>query len=449
MRIVIAGAGEVGFHLAKLLSYESHDITLIDQKKERLTYSDTRLDIRVLKGNATSISLLKDANVKNTDLVIAVTSNETVNITICVLAKRLGAKRTIARISNSEFIDNKNEINFSEFGIDELISTEELASNEIKMLLNQAAFNFMHEFEEGELSMVGIILSKSAPFVGMSVKDAAASFPGIHFMPIALQNEHSDDITIPRGNTVFKKGDLVYFITLKEGVNELYKLTGKIKKEVHNVMILGGSSIGKRTAKELCDKKLNIKIIEQNKSKALELADELPNALVVHGDCRDVELLLEENIEEMDVFIAATESPETNIMTCLVAKSKNVNKTIALAENVDYSKLSHSIGIDTIINKKLLAANSIFKYIRKGDVLEITTLNNLDAEILEFKVRENSKITKKIIKELNFPRDATIGGIIRNGIGYIVLGDFQIQADDKVVVSCLAHSVIKVEKLFD
>ncbi len=449
MRIVIAGAGEVGFHLAKLLSYESHDITLIDQKKERLTYSDTRLDIRVLKGNATSISLLKDANVKNTDLVIAVTSNETVNITICVLAKRLGAKRTIARISNSEFIDNKDEINFSEFGIDELISTEELASNEIKMLLNQAAFNFMHEFEGGELSMLGIILSKSAPFVGMSVKGAAASFPEIHFMPIALQNENSDDITIPRGNTIFEKGDLVYFVTLKEGVNELYKLTGKIKKEVHNVMILGGSSIGKRTAKELCDKKLNIKIIEQNKSKALELADELPNALVVHGDGRDVELLLEENIEEMDVFIGATESPETNIMTCLVAKSKNVNKTIALVENVDYSKLSHSIGIDTIINKKLLAANSIFKYIRKGDVLEITTLNNLDAEILEFKVRENSKITQKIIKELNFPRDATIGGVIRNGIGHIVLGDFQVQADDKVVVSCLAHSVIKVEKFFD
>ena len=449
MRIVIAGAGEVGFHLAKLLSYESHDITLIDQKRERLTYSDTRLDIRVLKGNATSISLLKDANVKNTDLVIAVTSNETVNITICVLAKRLGAERTIARISNSEFLENKDEINFSELGIDELISTEELASNEIKMLLNQAAFNFMHDFEEGELSMLGIILSKTAPFVGMSVMEAAASFPEIHFMPIAIQSEQSDDISIPRGNTVFQKGDLVYFITLKEGVNEVYKLTGKIKKEVHNVMILGGSSIGKRTAKELCDKKLNIKIIEQNKSKALELADELPNALVVNGDGRDVGLLLEENIEEMDVFIGATESPETNIMTCLVAKSKNVNKTIALVENVDYSKLSHSIGIDTIINKKLLAANSIFKYVRKGDVLEIATLNNLDAEILEFKVRENSKITKKIIKELSIPRDATIGGVIRNGIGHIALGDFQIQADDKVVVSCLAHSVIKVEKLFD
>ena len=449
MKIIIAGAGEVGFHLAKLLSFESHDITLIDEKKERLTYADTRLDIRVMKGNATSIAILKDANVAITDLVIAVTSNETVNITICVLAKRLGAKQTIARISNSEFIDNKDEINFSEFGVDELISTEELASNEIKMLLNQAAFNHMHEFEQGQLSMLGIILSKTAPFIGMSVKDAALTFPEIHFMPIAIQSKYSDTLKIPRGDTVFHKGDLAYFITLKEGVNDLYKLTGKVKKEVHNVMIIGGSSIGKRTAKELCNKHLNIKIIEKDKIKAFELADELPNALVVFGDGRDIELLQEENIDEMDVFIGATESPETNIMTCLVAKSKKVGKTIALAENVDYSKLSHSIGIDTIINKKLLAANSIFKYIRKGDVLEIATLNNLDAEILEFKIRENSKITSKIIRDLNFPRNATIGGVIRDGKGHIALGDFQIQAGDKVVVCCLTEDVKKVEKFFD
>lgn len=449
MRIIIAGAGEVGFHLAKLLSFESHDITLIDKTKERLTYADTRLDIRVMKANATSISKLKDADVANTDLVIAVTSNETVNITICVLAKRLGAKRTIARINNSEFIDNKDEINFAEFGIDELISTEELATSEIKMLLNQAAFNHMHEFEDGELSMLGIILSETAPFVGMTVMEAATTFPEIHFMPIAIQGENSDDIEIPRGDTVFKVGDLAYFITLREGVSELYKLTGKTKKEVHNVMIIGGSSIGKRTAKELCDKHINIKIIEINKAKAFELADDLPNALVVLGDGRDLELLLEENIEEMDVFIGATDSPETNIMTCLVAKSKGVAKTIALAENVDYSKLSHSIGIDTIINKKLLAANSIFRYIRKGDVLEITTLNNLDAEILEFQVRENSKITKSIIRDLNFPRHATIGGVIRDGKGYIALGGFKIQTGDKVVVSCLADAINKVETFFD
>lgn len=449
MRIIIAGAGEVGFHLAKLLSFEKHDITLIDLKKERLTYAEMRLDIRVLKGNATSISILKNAQVGQTDLIIAVTSNEAINITISVLAKRLGAKQTIARIQNSEFIDNKEEVNFAEFGIDELISTEELASSEINNLLDQAAFNHMHQFDEGQLSLLGIILSSTAPFVGMSVKEAAATFPQIHFMALAILRENSNKIIIPRGGTEFLSGDLAYFITLKEGVNDLYKLTGKIKEEVKNVMILGGSSIGRRTAKDLCDKHLNIKIIEKNKNRAVELADELPNALVVQGDGRDVELLKEESIGQIDVFIGATESSETNIMTSLIAKSKGVKKTIALAEIIDYSKLSHSIGIDSIINKKLLAANAIFKHVRKGDVLEIATLNNLDLEIMEFKVREKSKITKKPIKNLNFPREATIGGVIRDGEGIIALGDFVIQPDDKVVVSCLTEKVGKVEKFFD
>ncbi len=448
MRIIIAGAGEVGFHLAKLLSFESHDITLIDLKKDRLNYADTRLDIRVLKGNATSISLLKDAQIKITDLVIAVTSNEAINITISVLAKRLGAKQTIARISNPEFIDNKDEINFSELGIDELISTEELASNEIRMLLNQAAFNHMHEFEDGQINLLGIVLSKTAPFVGMSVKEAAATFPELHFMPIAIQTEFSDDLTVPRGDTVFKGSDLVYFTTTKEGLNELYKLTGKRKEEVKNVMILGGSSIAVRAAKELCSRKINVKILENIKSKAIELADELPNALVVYGDGREVDLLKEENIREMDVFIGATDSPETNIMTCLIAKSKGVKKTIALAENIDYSKLSQSIGIDSIINKKILAANSIFRHIRKGDIVEIITIHNLKSEILEFQVREKTKITRKAIRDLNFPRQATIGGVIRDGKGIIALGDFIIKAGDKVVVSCMADTVKKVEKLF-
>ena len=449
MKIVIAGAGEVGFHLAKLLSYESHDITLIDLDKERLIYIETKLDIRVLKGNATSVSILKDAGVNRVDLVIAVTSNETINITVCLLAKQLGAKKTIARIKNSEFIDNKEELNFSKLGIDELISTEELAINEIKSLLNQAAFNDTHEFEDGELTMLGIVLSKTAPFVGISVKEAAKTFSGIHFMPVAIRNKNSNDTIIPRGDTVFKAGDQAYFITLKEGVKELYKLTGKRKEAIKNVMILGGSGIGTRTAQKLCNSKLNIKIIEKNKERALVLADMLPNALVVFGDGRDVELLEEENISEMDAFFGATESPETNIMSCLVAKSKNVKKTIALADSIEYSKLSQTIGIDTVINKKLLAANSIFKYIRKGDVLEITTLNNLDAEILEFNIREGSKITQKVIKELDFPRNAIIGGVIRDGKGIIALGDFQIQANDKVVICCYTEDVGIVEKLFD
>ncbi|MGB3149071.1 MAG: Trk system potassium transporter TrkA [Maribacter sp.] len=448
MKIIIAGAGEVGFHLAKLLSYESQDITLIDTNKQSLAYADNHLDIRVLRGDATSISVLKDAQVENSNLVIGVTSSETTNITLCMLAKQLGCERTIARISNTEFVDNKEVLKFSELGIDELISPEELAAIEIQLLLNKSAFNDTYEFEDGKLIMVGVSLPKSAPFVGKMVKEAANIFPELHFMPIALQRMGTQFTVIPRGDTIFKEGDQVYFITVKEGVDELYKLTGKKKEDIKNVMILGGSKVGFKTARDLCANKFNVKLIEKNKEKAFDLADDLPNALVINGDGRNVELLDEESLESMDAFIAVTGNSETNIMSCLVAKSKHIKKTIALVENMDYFQLSHSIGIDTLINKKLLAANNIFRHIRRGEVVALMRLNNLNAEILEFIVKKDSKVTGSTIRELDFPKAATIGGVVRGAEGIIALGGFEIKAGDRVVVCCLPSEIPKIERMF-
>ncbi|MBC2839022.1 Trk system potassium transporter TrkA [Robiginitalea sp. SC105] len=448
MKIIIAGAGEVGFHLAKLLSYESQDITLIDTNKESLSYAEGHLDIRVLKGDATSISVLKDARVSQSDLVIGVTASETTNITLCMLAKQLGSKRTIARISNTEFVEYKDQIAFTELGIDELISPEELAAAEIQLLLNQSAFNDTYEFEQGLLIMVGVSLPKGAPFIGKMVKEAARVFPELHFMPIALQRRGTQFTLIPRGDTVFMEEDQVYFITDRKGVDELYKLTGKKKEEIRNIMILGGSKVGVKAARDLCDKRFNVKLIEKDKNKAFEIADMLPNALVINGDCRNVELLEEESLESMDAFIAVTGNSETNIMSCLVAKSKHIKKTIALVENMDYFQLSHSIGVDTLINKKLLAANNIFRHIRKGEVVALTRLNNLNAEILEFVVNASSEVNGELIKELDFPREAIIGGVIREDLGIIALGDFRIQQGDRVVVCCLPSAIPKVEKLF-
>ena len=448
MKIIIAGAGEVGFHLAKLLSFESQDITLIDTHKESLAYADSHLDIRVIKGDATSISLLKDAQVQDSDLVIAVTSSETTNITLCMLAKQLGCKRTIARISNTEFIDNKETVKFSELGIDELISPEELAAAEIQLLLGKSAFNDTYDFEDGKLIMIGVSLLKSAPFVGKMVKEAAKIFSELHFMPIALKRLGTQFTVIPRGDTVFKEGDQVYFITTSEGVDELYKLSDKKKEEIKNVMILGGSQVGFKTARDLCNNRFNVKLVEKHKEKAFDLADDLPNALIINGDGRNVELLQEESLESMDAFIAVTGNSETNIMSCLVAKSKHVKKTIALVENMDYFQLSHSIGIDTLINKKLLAANNIFRHIRKGEVVASMRLNNLNAEILEFVVKPNSKVTGSVIRELDFPKSATIGGVVRDGKGIIALGDFKIEAGDRVLVCCLPKEIAKIEKLF-
>ncbi|NRR91061.1 Trk system potassium transporter TrkA [Winogradskyella undariae] len=448
MKIIIAGAGEVGFHLAKLLSYESQEITLIDTKKDSLSYAGEHLDIRTIKGDATSISILKEARIDTAALFIAVTSSETTNITACVLAKQLGAKRTIARISNTEFIENKETVGFSKFGIDELISPESLAASEIELLLNQYGFNDTYEFEDGELTMLGLRLSRTATFVDKSVKEAAAIYPELNFIPIAIQRLGTQYTIIPRGDTIFKEGDKVVFVTSKGGDDELFKLSGKVKVIIKNVMILGGSQIGFKTAKDLCSSKFNVKLVESKRGKAEELAEDIPNALVICGDGRNVDILDEENISDMDAFIAVTGNSETNIMSCLLAKSKGVKKTIALVENMDYYQLSQSIGIDTLINKKLLAANNIFRYIRKGEVVAMTKLTNMNAELLEFVVKPKSKITNKLIKDLKFPISAIIGGVIRDGKGSIPLGSFNIQAGDRVVVCCLPRSISEVERFF-
>ncbi|MDC0635210.1 Trk system potassium transporter TrkA [Flavobacteriaceae bacterium] len=448
MKIIIAGAGEVGFHLAKLLSYESQEIILIDLDKERLAYAETHLDIKVVKGDITSVYVLKESNIANADLFVSVTSSQTANITSCVLAKQLGAKRTIARISNTEFIEHKDEVGFETLGIDELISPESLASSEIELLLNQSVFNDTYAFEDGALTMLGLTLSADAKIIDKQVKVAAQLLSDIHFIPIAIQRYGSHLTLIPRGDTVFKEGDRVVFITSEGGDEELCKLTGKRKTQIKDIMILGGGQIGAITAKELSKTDFNIKIVEKSKERALELADQLSNALVINGDGRNVELLEEENINAMDAFISVTGNSEINIMSCLVAKSKGVKKTIALVENMDYFALSHSIGVDTLINKKLLAANSIFRYVRKGEVVAMTKLANMKAELLEFVVKPTSRICYQFIKEVDFPRAAIIGGVIRNESGIIALGDFKIEPGDRVVVCCLPEAISKVERLF-
>ncbi len=448
MKIIIAGAGEVGFHLAKLLSYESQEITLIDPNKKSLEYANTHLDIRVVKGDATSIAVLKEARIDSCELFIAVTASESINITVGVLAKQLGAQKTIVRISNTEFIHYKDEVGFTKFGIDELISPEALAASEIELSLKLSSFNENYEFENGALTMAGLTLPRAASFVGKTVKEAAEIFPEIHFVPIAIQRFGTQYTIIPRGDTKFKRGDNVVFITSEGGAGELCRLTGRVNRDIKNVMILGGSKIAYKTARDLSNKGLHVKLFEGNRDKAFEIADELTKVLVINSDGRNVDLLDEENISDMDAFIAVGKNSETNIMSCLVAKSKGVKKTIALVENMDYFDLSHSIGIDTLINKKLLAANNIFRYIRRGEVVAMTKLSNLNAELLEFEVKATSAVCNKTIKSLDFPRTAIIGGIIRNGVGMIALGNFKIQKGDRIVVCCLLKSIKRVEKLF-
>ena len=447
MKIIIAGAGEVGLHLSKLLSFESHDITLIDNNDVNLKDGENYLDIKVINGDSSSISTLGQANVKDSDLVIGVTASESINFLTCSLSKQLGAKRTIARITNPEFISD-NSIDFKKLGIDEIISPEHLAANEIKLLVNDSAFTNSHDFEDGELKMMAARIQTDAPFVGKKVQEAASVYPGIKFMPIAIERSGSQSAIIPRGNTLFKKDDHVYFITCDDGVDELYKLMGTKKDKLQNIMILGGGRVGFKVAQELSEEGYSVKLVEINNDKAEKIADQLNNVLVLNLDGTRVDLLSEENLDQMDAFISTTGDSQKNIMSCLMAKSKKIKKTIALVDDSDYFELSESIGVDTLINKKLLAANEIFRFIRKGNILELNKLNNMNAEVLEFLVSSNSKVIGKKIKDINFPRSAIIGGVIRDDKGLIALGDFQIKEGDKVLICSLFEGISKVEKLF-
>ena len=448
MKIIIAGAGDVGFHLAKLLSYESQDTYIIDFDGEKLEYLNSHLDIITKKGDATSIKLLKEIGVDSADLLIAVTDSQNTNFTISVIGKSLGAKKTIARIDNSEFL-NECEVDFKKFGLDFMISPQELAANEIKMLLDQSSFNDTVAFESGVFNVMGTLLTHNSPIIDLTVKEASHSFPSIDFTTIAIKRQGVSQTIIPRGDTRYELEDQVYFCVPNYSMKDLYPILGKKQFNIKNVMILGGSSIGQKTARNLCKNNFKVKLIEINREKAGLLAEELSDTLVISGDGRDLELLEEENIRETDAFIAVTGNSETNIMSCLVAKSKGVKKTIALVENMDYIDISQTIGIESLINKKLIAASNIFRHIRKGEILALANLHNIDAEVFEFEVKQGAKVTEHPIKELRFPREAVFGGIIRNKKAIMATGDMQIQTGDKVIVFCLPEAIHTVEGLFN
>ncbi|NIJ43645.1 trk system potassium uptake protein TrkA [Wenyingzhuangia heitensis] len=447
MKIIIAGAGEIGYHLAKLLSMEAHDIFVIDQNAQRLNHLNTHIDVFTKKGDAASIQVLKEVGISEADLLVAVTESQNTNLTIAGIGKKLGVKKTIARISNTEYIKTK-EINFSDSGIDYMISPEELAANEIEILVNETAFNDKFDFEKGELSVLGAKLSEGSPIIGATVQEINSKF-NFDFIVIAIKRDTSNEIVIPRGNSVFELNDQVYFSVPRESLSKIHLLVDKEKIGIKDVMILGGGRIGQKIARRLCGKNLRVKMIESDRNKCFDLSDELKNTLVIHGDGRDIELLEEESLSNMDAFIAVSGNSETNIMTSLVAKSKGVRKTIALVENMNYMDISQSIGIDTLINKKILAASAIFRHVRKGRVLALANLHNVEAEVLEFFVRRNTKITESKIKDLDLPKNSVLGGVVRKGKALMTYGDFTILPGDRAIVFCLPDAISEVEKFFN
>lgn len=446
MNIIIAGAGEVGTHLAKMLSIEYHDIVVIDPDSEKLVQLSSSADLLVVEGSATSIAALKEANVKKADLFVAVTSSENTNILSATLAKKLGAKKVIARIDNNEYLLPNNKEIFLNLGVDSLIYPEKLAAKEVIGLLGHTSSTEFVDFSGGKLSLAVMRLEEDAPVIDQTLLQTTKDNKNLEFRAVAISRE--GETIIPRGNDQFKVNDLVYVITNQSGVKGMLEYSGKKNFEVHNLMILGGGRIGIRIASEL-EKDVNVKIIDQDKEESIWLANYFKNALVINGDGRDTELLMQEGLQYMDAFVAVTGNSETNILTCLAAKRMGVKKTIAEVENLDYIKLAESMGIDTVINKKLITASRIFRYTMSTEVSAIKCLTGSDAEVLEFIVKPNSPVTKGKIKDINFPKDAIIGGVVRGDVSYIAKGSTEIKAYDRVVVFALPSAINKIGKLFN
>jgi len=445
MKVIIAGAGEAGTHLASLLYKAKKDIIILDSDKERLEYLDSHFDFLTQKGSATSINDLKKTGIEKVDLFIAITHNEETNITSGILAKKLGAKKVIVRIDNKEYLEDNNEHFFKELGIDSLIYPEILASEEVVSLINRTGVSKSYTFANGEMLLFAIRINKNAPILLKTLHEITLETKGLDFRAVAITRNHKT--IIPKGFNAFHEGDLFYVICTKNGVDKLMELSGKKRYKVEDIMIMGGSRIGLKTALK-CEKKCNVKIIEKDRKKCEILSETLESTLIIHSDGRDSELLKEEGIEGTDVFIAVTGDSETNILACLLARKLGVTKTIAEIENMDYLPLAEEMGIESIINKKAIASGYIYSHIMSEQVSSVQCLLDSDAEILEFSVSEGTKITKKQLKDLNFPKKAIIGGIIRGEEVYIAKGNTQIEAGDKVVLFALPEAISKVGKFF-
>lgn len=446
MRIIIAGAGEVGSHLAKMLSQEKHDIILIDPDEEKLKHISASLDVMTRAGSSTSISLLIDCDIKRADLLIAVATSEETNITTSILGKKLGAARTIARIDNQEYLYPKYVDYFTSLGVDYMIYPEKIASREVVGLLEQTGSTDQVSFEGGKLTLFAIKLEEDAPIINKTLLETAKKLNNQDYRAVAITR--NGKTIIPRGDDRFLSNDVIYVISNQEGIKDLMQYSGKEKIDINNIMILGGSRIGLLTAKEIGNHH-NVKLIELDREKSYRLSNYLNNTLVINGDGRDMNLLIEEGLKNMDAFIAVTGDSETNILSSVLANRLGVKKTIAEVENIDYIALAENMGIDTIINKKIITASRIFRFTTSESVSSVKCLTGTEAEVMEYVAKPDTKIINTPLNQIGFPKGSIIGGIIRQNSSFIANGYSIIQPGDKVVVFALPSAIKKVGKFFN
>lgn len=452
MKIIIEGAGEVGSHLAKLLRAESNEVTVVDNDDSRLRHLSAYADVETVLGNPSSIKVLKQCGVSKADLFIAVYpfATQEVNIVGALLAKQLGAKKVVARINDEDYLNPENKLLFKEMGIELMFYPEKIAADEIVSSIKHAGNTDSMDFARGKLQVAVFKVNDDSPLIDLTLREFTSELEDGElekFRIIAVSR--GENAFIPDLDTKFMYGDTVYTISKREGLASLTKHFGATDMSVDRVMIMGGGSIAEMVAKALSPQVKDIKIIEQSKARCIELTEKLPtNVLVVNGDGRNSDFLFEESLSEFDAFVSLTGNDEANVLACVVAKKLGISKTIAKVENNDYVHLAEEMGVDTVINKKLLTAGRIFKFTLSGTARFVKYMSSTNAEVIEYTVAPNSAITKSELKDLKFPKNAIIGGVIRGNDSFIAVGSSRIEPYDRVAVFAIQESIKEVDKFF-
>lgn len=446
MKIIIAGAGAVGTHLAKLLSREHHDITLMDENPERLEDLSSDLDILTFPQSPSSISALREAEVGKADLFIGVTPDEAHNMTACILAAKLGAKRTVARVDNYEYTLPENRDFFRTIGVHSIIYPEMLAGREILHNIKRSWIRQWWEVQGGELILLGVKVRERALVLDRPLRELCGADSPYHVVAV----KRGDETVIPHGGSSLREGDLVYFMTTPEYINYIRDITGKESyPDVTNVIIMGGSTTAVHLVNAMPDY-MHAKVIEDDTARCERLNEVITNrhTLIIHGDGRDLSLLEEEGIRRAQAFVALTGNAEANILACLAAKRLGVRKTVAMVENTDYIGMAESLDIGSIINKKTFAASHIYQMMLKADITSVKSLNVANADVAEYAVPQDARVTRHPVKDLGLPDCVTLGGLVRDGRGSLINGSTQIMPGDTVVAFCLAGGIKKLERFF-
>jgi trk system potassium uptake protein TrkA len=448
MRVIVVGAGEVGFHLAQRLSEEHQDVVVIDSDPEQVEHAAQQLDVQTIMGNGASISVLKQASVKTASMLMAVTSRDEVNLVACLAAKRLGVSYTVARISNPDYYEPDSVLSREQMGIDLVVNPERECARETFLLLKNAAFTQVAEFADGRVQLVGLRVLEGAPVAGRTIRDLREEFEGgYHYVTAAIVRDGKT--TIPKPDSTIEAGDLIYLLAPTSEMGAVPPLAGYDRFELKRVMIAGGSPEGQYIAELLEEHGVDCTILDRDRRRCVELAEQLPRSLVLHADATDLELLEMEGVSGVDGFVASTGNDETNLLSSLLAKEAGARKVLSLVHKFEYLKLVPAVGVDTSVSPRISAVNAILRRVRRGRVMTVASLSRIEAEAIEFVVGPSAPIAGKALRDVAFPKEGVIGTILRGEEIILPRGADVLLPGDDVIVFAMPEAISEIEALFD